>query len=77
MIIGVGLIFAFRIVGILRAYGLARPWIVLSPLISFFFPEYSVACDICGGDVIYSIPDLVRTHPRLERGVVFKRAMGE
>lgn len=151
-----GLIYALRIVVLLRNYGLARPWIVLSVLISFFLlgyvftalrflnvdllpsvtleglvtaifffgavfvtvlavlnnnlfgdifgkgiddpkafsifaefigmparkimamtkDEYSVACDICGGDVEYSIPDLVRAHPRIERGVVVDRAMG-
>jgi len=151
-----GLIYAFRIVSLLRNYGLARPWIVLSVLISFFLlgyvftalrflnidllpsvtleglvtaifffgavfvtvlavlnnnlfgdifgkgiddskaysifaefigmparkimamtkDEYSVACEICGGDVDYSIPDLVRAHPRIERGVVVDRAMG-
>ena len=38
--------------------------------------EYAVACEICGGDVEYSIPDLVRAHPRIERGVVVDRAMG-
>ncbi len=146
----------FRIVSLLRVYGLARPWIVFSILISFFLlgyvftalrflnidllpsvtleglitaifffgavfvitmavlsrnlladifgkgiddtkafsifadhvgmparkvmamtrPEYSVTCDICGGDVKYSIPDLVRSHPRIDRGVVVERAMG-
>lgn len=151
-----GLIYALRIVVLLRNYGLARPWIVLSVLISFFLlgyvftalrflnvdllpsvtleglvtaifffgavfvtvlavlnnnlfgdifgkgiddpkafsifaefigmparkimamtkEEYSVACDICAGDVEYSIPDLVRAHPRIERGVVVDRAMG-
>ncbi len=151
-----GLIYALKIVSLLRNYGLARPWIVLSVLISFFLlgyvftalrflnvdllpsvtleglvttifffgavfvtvlavlnnnlfgdifgkgiddpkafsifaefigmparkimamtkDEYSVACDICGGDVEYSIPDLVRAHPRIERGVVVDRAMG-
>jgi len=151
-----GLSYAFRSIGILRTYGLARPWIVLSVLISFFFlgyiftalmflgidlipsvtleglvtsifffgavfvliltvlnrnlfadifgrgiddskaygifaehvgmparkiiamtrDQYSVACEICGGDVDYSIPDLVRSHPRIERGVVVDRAMG-
>jgi hypothetical protein len=151
-----GLIYAIRIVNLLKNYGLARPWIVLSVLISFFLlgyvftalrflnvdllpsvtleglvtaifffgavfvtvlavlnnnlfgdifgkgiddpkafsifaefigmparkimamtkDEYSVACDICDGDVEYSIPDLVRAHPRIERGVVVDRAMG-
>lgn len=152
----VALYFAFQSIGILRVYGLARPWIVLSILISFFFlgyvftallfldiamvpaitlegmvtaifflgaifvltlaflnrnlfadifgrgiddskaysifaehigmparkvmamtkNNYAVACEVCGGDVHYSIPDLVRAHPRIERGVVVDRAMG-
>lgn len=38
--------------------------------------DYSVACEICGEDVGYSIPDLVRAHLRIERGVVVERAMG-
>lgn len=156
VILGVGFVYALRIVLLLRNFGLARPWIVLSLLISFFFlgyvftalrfldidllpsltleglvtaifflgavfvttlavlnrklfadifgkgisdtkaysifaehvgmparkvmamtrPEYSVTCDICGGDVKYSIPELVRSHPRIERGVVVDRAMG-
>ena len=156
VILGVGLYFAVRIIWILRAYGLARPWIVLTTLISFFLlgyvftalrfleidlmpavtleglvtaifffgavfvstlailnrnlfsdifgkgiddtkayslfadhvgmparkvmamtqSNYSVACEICNGDVNYSIPDIVRSHPRLERGVVVEKAMG-
>lgn len=152
----VALYFAFRSIGILRVYGLARPWIILSTLISFFFlgyiftallfldvamipaitleglvtaifffgaifvltlavlnrnlfadifgqglsdskaynlfadhvgmparkvmamtrEDYSVTCEVCEGDVEYSIPDLVRAHPRIERGVVVERAMG-
>ncbi len=156
LILIAGLIYALRIVFLLRNFGLARPWIVLSILIGFFFlgyvfiallfldiamlpaitleglvtaifffgavfvavlavlnlnlfgdifgkgiddtkafsifaehvgmparkvmamtrPQYSVACDICGGDVHYSVPELVRSHPRIERGVVVDRAMG-
>ncbi len=156
VILVAGLIYAFRIVALLRNYGLARPWIVLSVLISFFLlgyvftalrflnidlipsvtleglvtaifffgavfvttlavlnrnlfgdifgkgisdikaysifaehvgmparkvmamtrPKYSVACEICGGDVNYSVPELVRSHPRIDRGVVVDRAMG-
>ena len=151
-----GLIYAFRIVFLLKDFGLARSWIVLSVLISFFLlgyvftalrflnidllpsvtleslvtaifffgavfvttlavlnrnlfsdifgkgiddtkafslfaehvgmparkvmamtrPEYSVTCEICGGAVKYSVPDLVRSHPRIDRGVVVDRAMG-
>ena len=156
VILLVGLYFAFRSIAILRDYGLARPWIILSVLISFFFlgyiftallffdiamvpaitleglvtaifffgaifvltlsvlnrnlfadifgqdlsdnkayalfaehvgmpakkvmamtrDDYSITCEICGGDVNYSVPDLVRAHPRIERGVVVERAMG-
>ena len=156
VILLVGLYFAFRSIAILRDYGLARPWIILSVLISFFFlgyiftallffdiamvpaitleglvtaifffgaifvltlsvlnrnlfadifgqdlsdnkayalfaehvgmpakkvmamtrDDYSITCEICGGDVDYSVPDLVRAHPRIERGVVVERAMG-
>lgn len=39
-------------------------------------PEYSVTCDICNQQVKYSIPDIVRAHPRLERGVIVEKAMG-
>ncbi len=38
--------------------------------------EYSVACDICKQPVQYSIPDIVRAHPSLDRGVVVEKAMG-
>jgi len=155
-ILTVGLLYAVKIIGILKNFGLARPWIVLTALISFFFvgyiftalrflnidllptltlenlvtaifffgavfvlalailnrnlfasifgvgisdaralgffsefikmpvrevaslikPEYSVKCDICSQSVEYSIPDIVRSHPRLERGVVVEKAMG-
>lgn len=156
VILGVGLLFAVRVVRLLRPFGLSRPWQLLSILISVFFlgyvfislrylnivmipglsveaiitvifffgavfvlilsilnyrlfgnifgvgiddpnayrlfaeyvgmpprkvmamtrPEYSVACEVCGGDVKYSIPDLVRSHPQLERGVIVERVMG-
>lgn len=155
-ILCIGLIFAFRIIDILRKYGLSRPWTTLTVLISFFFlgyivtalrflnidlipsisseflitaifffgalfvlilailsrnlfisifgveiddktaiakfsefvelpekqvkslikPEYSVICDVCNQKISYSIPDIVRAHPRLERGVVIDKAMG-
>jgi hypothetical protein len=151
-----GLVVALRIVGLLQVYDLARPWILLSVLISFFFlgyvftalrflgvellpgitleglvtaifffgalfvlalaflninlirdifgkkindpkayqifaehigmpakqvmamtrPLYAVASEICGGDVEYSIPEIIRTHPRRDRGVLVERAMG-
>jgi len=156
IILVAGLIYALRIVVLLRNYGLARPWILLSAMIGFFFlgyifiallfldiamvpaitleglvtaifffgavfvtvlavlnhnlfgdifgkgiddtkafrifaehigmparkamamtrPQYSVACEVCGGDVKYSVPELVRSHPRIDRGVVVDRAMG-
>lgn len=156
VILAAGLIYALRIVVLLKNYGLARPWIFLAAMIGFFFlgyifiallfldiamvpaitleglvttifffgavfvtvlailnhnlfgdifgkgiddtkafrifaehvgmparkvmamtrPEYAVACEICGGDVKYSVPELVRTHPRIDRGVVVDQAMG-
>jgi hypothetical protein len=36
---------------------------------------YSVARDICGGDVHYSVPELVSTHPQIDRGVVKEQAV--
>ncbi len=39
-------------------------------------PEYSVTCDSCAKKVKYSIPDIVRSHPNLERGVKIEEAMG-
>jgi hypothetical protein len=39
-------------------------------------PEYAVTCEMCSGEVVYSVPELVRTHPRIDRGVVVERAMG-
>lgn len=152
----VGLFFTLKIIAILKNFNLARPWIVLFSLISFFLfgyiftalrfldinllpgvslenlvtaifffgavfvlilailnrslfasifgmdlsdskaiqifsefiktpsrkiavmikPEYSVKCDICNQVVKYSIPDIVRAHPRLERGVIVEKAMG-
>jgi hypothetical protein len=39
-------------------------------------PEYSITCDACGKTVKYSIPDIVRSHPNLERGVKIEEAMG-
>jgi hypothetical protein len=156
VILSIGLSFALRIIAILRKYKLARPWIWLSSLISFFFfgyvftalrfmninlmpgvsleslvtaifffgavfvlvlailnvnlfanifgtglsdskamklfathvklpvrqiiplikREFSVTCDICQEPVKYTIPDIVRAHPRLERGVIVEKAMG-
>lgn len=155
-ILSIGLIYALSIVKILKDFNLARPWIMLTTLISFFFvgylftalrflninlmpsisleslitaifffgavfvlvlailnrnllanifgigltdakaielfsnnigmpagqvvsmikPAYYVTCDICSQPVKYSIPDIVRAHPRLERGVIVERAMG-
>jgi hypothetical protein len=156
VILIIGLIYALRIVALLRNYGLARPWIVLTVLIFFFLVgylfigarflnmdmlpmvtleglvsaifffgavfvailavlnhnllggifgigiddtkaykifsehvgmparkvmamtrgEYSITCEICDGEIKYSVPDLVRSHPRIERGVIVERAMG-
>lgn len=39
-------------------------------------PKYSVTCDTCQKIVNYSIPDIVRSHPNLERGVKIEEAMG-
>jgi hypothetical protein len=155
-ILSIGLIYALSIIKILRNFNLARPWIMLSLLISFFFfgyvftalrflninlmpglsleslvtaifffgavfvmvlailnrnlfvnifgiglsdakaiklfseyigipadqvlsvikPEYSVTCDVCQQPVKYSIPDIVRAHPRLDRGIIIDKAMG-
>ena len=156
VILSIGLIFAFRIITILRKYNLSRPWMWLTGLISFFFfgyvftalrflginllrnlsledlvsaifffgaifvlilavlnyqlfvnifgvgisdlkamlrfasyinlpgsqishlinRHYTVKCDICQQLVEYSIPDVVRAHPHLERGVVVEEGMG-
>lgn len=38
--------------------------------------KYTVRCDVCQKLVKYSIPDVVRAHPRLERGVVVEEGMG-
>ena len=155
-ILSIGIIYALRIIEILKDFNMARPWIMLTTLISFFFlgyiftalrflnidlmpglsqeslitaifffgavfvlvlavlnrnlianifgiglsdskaiklfseyvqipprqiiamikPEYLVTCDVCGQPVKYSIPDIVRAHPRLERGVIVEKAMG-
>lgn len=39
-------------------------------------PTYSTSCDICHQAVQYSIADIVRAHPRLERGIIVEKAMG-
>jgi hypothetical protein len=39
-------------------------------------PEYSITCDTCNKKVKYAIPDIVRAHPNLERGVKIEEAMG-
>ena len=43
---------------------------------SMIKPKYSVTCDGCRQQVEYSIPDIVRSHPRLERGIIVEKAMG-
>ena len=45
-------------------------------VLSMIKPKYSVACDICNQSVQYSIPDIVRAHPSLDRGVVVEKSMG-
>jgi len=155
-ILSIGLVYALRIIKILKNFNMNRPWIILSTLISLFFfgyvfialkflgidlmpnlrletlvtvifffgavfvlvlavlnynlfanifgvgisdgralslfskhinmpirqvlplikPAYSITCDICNQPVKYSIPDIVRAHPRLDRGVVVEKAMG-
>jgi len=156
VVLSIGLVYSLSIIQILKDFNLARPWIMLTTLISFFFigyiftalrflnidllpslslenlvtaifffgavfvlmlailnrnllanifgmglndtkalkifseyiqipshqvvsmikPEYYVTCDICHQPVKYSIPDIVRAHPRLERGVIVESAMG-
>jgi hypothetical protein len=39
-------------------------------------PQYCVTCDTCHQPVKYSIPDIVRAHPRIERGVIVEKGMG-
>jgi hypothetical protein len=155
-ILSIGLVYGLSIIKILANFNLARPWIMLVTLISFFFfgyvftalrflninllpglslenlitaifffgavfvlvlailnrnllanifgvglsdskaiklfseyinlpaqevisrvkPEYYVTCDTCHKSVKYTIPDIVRAHPRLERGVIVDRGMG-
>jgi len=38
--------------------------------------EYSITCDTCNKKVKYTIPDIVRSHPNLDRGVKIEEAMG-
>lgn len=38
--------------------------------------RFTIRCDNCEQEVGYSIPDIVRMHPQLDRGVVLKRGMG-
>jgi hypothetical protein len=38
--------------------------------------EYTVQCDVCQKLVRYSIPEVVRAHPHLDRGVIVQEAMG-
>ncbi len=39
-------------------------------------PVYSVICDNCEENVSYSIPNIVRAHPHLNRGIVIDKGMG-
>jgi len=43
---------------------------------SLIKPKYTVTCDHCNQQVDYSIPDIVRAHPRMERGIIVENAMG-
>jgi hypothetical protein len=38
--------------------------------------DYAVNCDACNMAVHYSIPNVVRAHPQIERGVVVDKGMG-
>ena len=38
--------------------------------------KYSIRCDNCGKVIRYSIADIVRAHPLLERGIILEQAMG-
>jgi hypothetical protein len=38
--------------------------------------KYSIRCDNCGKVIRYSLADIVRAHPHLERGIIFEQAMG-
>ncbi len=38
--------------------------------------NYAVKCDTCNMAVHYSIPNVVRAHPQIERGVVVDKGMG-
>jgi hypothetical protein len=38
--------------------------------------KYSIQCDACNQMVAYSIPDIVRSHPRLKRDVIIEEGMG-
>jgi hypothetical protein len=38
--------------------------------------RFTVKCDNCGQPVKYTIPDIVRSHPRIERGVIVEKGMG-
>ncbi len=40
VILTIGLLYAFQIITVLQKYGLSRPWMWLSGLISFFFLGY-------------------------------------
>jgi hypothetical protein len=38
--------------------------------------KYSIRCDNCGKVVRYSLADIVRAHPHLERGIILEQAFG-
>jgi len=38
--------------------------------------SFSIRCKVCQHEIDYRIPDIVRSHPKLDRGVVVRNAMG-
>jgi hypothetical protein len=38
--------------------------------------KFSIRCDNCGKVIRYSLADIVRAHPHLERGIILEQAMG-
>jgi len=47
-----------------------------SPIMNLKNKQFSVICDKCSLPISYTIPDLVRSHPSLDRGVVVEKSMG-
>ena len=38
--------------------------------------SFSIRCDVCQHEIVYRIPDIVRSHPKLDRGAVVRDSMG-